>query len=260
MTPISPWGLLPVCDIVYMPCVPKIEFRPKHTGVVMCHSLYSVHVTHVLEQLDRDGSFIFICREADDPLELDFVEKYPQVKYWFTTNCAIRHEKVEAIPSGLSFGSLERTHGGWQSIKSILATERTTINSVFGCFSMNSRERSKAKETLSNRPYVTWMERLGSIKYWDTIYRHEFNLSPEGQGKDCVRTWETLYLGRFPIVKRCQTYEHFDDMPIAMVDDWSEVNETWLAKTRIEMETRSTTRLYLEYWLNRIAVTRDRYL
>jgi hypothetical protein len=48
-------------------------------------------------------------------------------------------------------------------------------------------------------------------------------LSPPGNGIDCHRTWEALFLGSIPIVKK--SFWPFDKLQIGakVIEDWSEV-------------------------------------
>lgn len=61
-------------------------------------------------------------------------------------------------------------------------------------------------------------------------YRHlvgnsKYVLSPPGNGPDCHRTWEAIYLGAIPIVKR-NFWPEFDfQPPVVVVDEWTEVAE-----------------------------------
>ena len=63
------------------------------------------------------------------------------------------------------------------------------------------------------------------LKY---ISRSVFCISPPGNGIDCHRIWECLYLKCIPIVKYHHAFEQFKDLPILFIDDWNEVTTHFL--------------------------------
>ena len=90
---------------------------------------------------------------------------------------------------------------------------------------------------------------------WKEMSRHRFVVSPLGMGMDCHRTWEALALGCIPIVRR-STLVHslFKGLPIVVVDEWSDVNESAIGVWRRTMHTPATIKRYakLDFWLQRI--------
>jgi hypothetical protein len=54
-------------------------------------------------------------------------------------------------------------------------------------------------------------------------------ICPQGNGVDCHRNWEVLYLKRVPIMKRTPyLQELYKDYPVLWVDDYAEVTKTLL--------------------------------
>jgi hypothetical protein len=60
---------------------------------------------------------------------------------------------------------------------------------------------------------------------WENMVQHAFVISPHGNGLDCHRTWEALCLGCIPIVKTSGIDSLFDDLPVWIVCEWTEVTE-----------------------------------
>lgn len=52
--------------------------------------------------------------------------------------------------------------------------------------------------------------------------RTMFVPAPAGNGLDCHRTWEALYLGCIPVVLR-KEYCGDDNWPVMVVDSWNEL-------------------------------------
>ena len=60
-------------------------------------------------------------------------------------------------------------------------------------------------------------------------------LSPRGNGIDCHRTWEALYLDIIPIVWHSTLDSLYENLPIIIINDWSEVNEQFLRNKLLEI-------------------------
>ena len=97
------------------------------------------------------------------------------------------------------------------------------------------------------------------------IYHHNsrfrFHLSPEGNGLDCHRTWEALYLGVVPIVKSGPLDPMLADTPAWIVDKWADITEISMEQRWRDVTDkwhgRVVERLHFAYWKNRvIAVAR----
>jgi hypothetical protein len=89
---------------------------------------------------------------------------------------------------------------------------------------------------------------------WNNMIKHAFVLSPHGNGLDCHRTWEALCLGCIPIVKTSGLDPLFQDLPVWIVNSWSEVTEENMKAKINEFRERTFgyERLTLAYWRDRI--------
>jgi len=76
--------------------------------------------------------------------------------------------------------------------------------------------------------------------------------SPQGHGMDCFRTWEALYLGAFPIVVASSIDSLYTNLPVVIVQSWSEVTESFLRNAFANMTANRTLfcydKLRLSYW------------
>jgi hypothetical protein len=82
-------------------------------------------------------------------------------------------------------------------------------------------------------------------------------VSPHGNGLDCHRTWEALALGCIPIVKSSGIDPLFDELPVWIVNQWSDVTADAM-RTKIE-EFRNINfnydKLTVGYWKSKIVST-----
>jgi hypothetical protein len=133
------------------------------------------------------------------------------------------------IPIGLENWSILRNGVPTDFIKLInkglLPTSKRSIR-ILSSFSIetNSTERSRAIEFSRSNGDVFQMPTFTSPKkYREMVSNSAFVLSPPGNGADCHRTWEAIYLGAIPIVlKKYWPFGHLD-LPVVVVEDWSEI-------------------------------------
>jgi hypothetical protein len=115
--------------------------------------------------------------------------------------------------------------------------------------STNLIERSKAVEFVRNYDKTFLMPDFSAPANYRKIVRSsKFVISPPGNGPDCHRTWEALYLGAVPIVLRESWPFSHVELPVIIVDDWEEIPE----KTENYVHTGDITvdelcKLFLEF-------------
>lgn len=109
--------------------------------------------------------------------------------------------------------------------KGLLPTSKRSIK-ILSAFSLNTNlaERSKAIEFSKSNSDVFQLPAFTSPREYRAIVANSrFVLSPPGNGVDCHRTWESIYLGAIPIVlKKSWPFCHLD-LPVLVVDDWVDI-------------------------------------
>lgn len=100
--------------------------------------------------------------------------------------------------------------------------------------------------------------RLPQEACWRIHGEFAFEVSPRGRGLDCFRTWEAMFLGTIPIVLSSPLDPLYQDeeLPVVVVDSWSDITSVHLDRWRKQMEPRFTgrtlQRLTVDHWLARI--------
>jgi hypothetical protein len=93
----------------------------------------------------------------------------------------------------------------------------------------NLSERGDIKKILGKHNYVTVDDRIPFEQYCKQIQNHKFMICPQGNGVDCHRNWEVLYLKRVPIMKKTEyLMELYKEYPVLWVDDYSKITKTLL--------------------------------
>ena len=85
-------------------------------------------------------------------------------------------------------------------------------------------ERLHVLNTFFGDNWVTGEMNVSWGDYYRQIASHKFVFSPRGNGIDCHRTWEALYLRTIPIVIRSVTMNEFSDLPILFIDKWEDLS------------------------------------
>tara|TARA_A100001515_G_C4582250_1_gene213310 strand:+ start:909 stop:1724 length:816 start_codon:yes stop_codon:yes gene_type:complete len=115
-------------------------------------------------------------------------------------------------------------------------------------------ERQHIIDLFKDQQWTTHEQKVSWKQYYDSIARHKFVFSPRGNGVDCHRTWEALYLRTIPVVRASITMNEFKDLPILFVNNWEEISYDFLEKKYEEMINKDydLSKLKISYWKNRI--------
>ena len=117
---------------------------------------------------------------------------------------------------------------------------------------------------IAGKPWAQCVEKSRGVSQYvssmPAVYHHNsrfrFHLSPEGNGLDCHRTWEALYLGVVPIVQSGPLNELLADTPAWIVDDWQVITmdslqQRWKERTEA-WRGKTVERLHFGYWKKRV--------
>lgn len=125
--------------------------------------------------------------------------------------------------------------------------EKRDINFLV-CFSLhtNKAEREEALRYAVKTPgchVVT--DPITPKRYRNLLLRSKFVISPPGNGPDCHRTWEAMYLGAIPVVKKNSWPFQHKDLPVIQLDNWRGL-ENYLEWAVPESNSEWKK---IEYWL-----------
>jgi hypothetical protein len=126
--------------------------------------------------------------------------------------------------------------------------ERDIVLLVAFSLHTNFEERSLALECARDiRGAKIITKPITPRQYRNLVLRSRFVLSPPGNGPDCHRTWEALYLGATPIVHRDSWPFQAHGLPVLQVDSWGEIE---LKITNNSTEVNNSWK-YINYWIPR---------
>jgi len=237
------------------------------------------------DYLDKDFKYIsnikqkviLITGNADEGITDTHVARAPpNIKKWFCQNVQTNSDLVEAIPLGLEniIECCRKGHGvSWrhaeekhQTLSDIWSNPSTKEPSrlIYGNF--NSSTAPECRVNLMNHAksidHITWNEPdLSYSKFIEEALDHEAVLCPSGNGVDTHRFYETLYLGRIPIIfKHWYQGGHFwfkklyHKFPVVVVGEKDLYNQTIMEEKIQEAKSRECDPQCLDarYWKAKI--------
>ncbi len=200
--------------------------------------------------------YILVTHNSDLPIPGKFIPylTHPKISAWFGQNVeGFVHPKLHPIPIGLenrqySNGDLTvvtRAREKWYG------SPKTML--LYNNFSLHTypTERSKVYQIFKDKSFCVTSSRKPYPEYLKDLAETKFVLCPRGNGLDCHRVWESLYMGSIPIVKSSASDSLFQDLPVLIVKDWNEITEEFLTEKFHEISSKSYNfeRLNLAFWL-----------
>jgi hypothetical protein len=191
-----------------------------------------------------------------------------KIIHWYSTNCnQTIHPKLSLIPIGLNY----HCDALWKNIpvqnqEYILENIRIQsppiherINKCYSNFHFSlhnnfGNPRKQAIEQISSDFVYYEPEKISTEQTWINQSKYAFVISPHGNGLDCHRTWEALILGCIVIVKTSILDSLYAELPVIIVKEWSDINNTLLENyikcfktTNFNYDKLTTT-----YWYNKV--------
>jgi hypothetical protein len=202
-----------------------------------------------------------ITHNGDEAVTKDLVHLMDdKVVHWFGQNINVVHQKVSAIPIGLENMSYYN-NGIISNIEKIQKTHVLKKNKILYGFSIatNPIKRKPIHEVLLNIEVCEKVEGWpNALNYLNLLNTYKFVASPPGNGIDCIRTWEAMYLGVIPIVEESILTNYFKDigLPLLVIKDWSDlykISELSLQHIYQKISPKfSNNALYFDYWISKI--------
>ncbi|WP_041768867.1 hypothetical protein [Pseudovibrio sp. FO-BEG1] len=204
-------------------------------------------------------------------LDLKNLLSHPLLIAWYAQNLAIEHEKVFNLPIGLDYHTMTaRKSHAWGAFQTPLEQEERLRAVVAEAPALEDRElrgycnwhhaahrgdRAEVMEVAGETVAYYENEHLPRELSWRKNAQFLFTISPFGEGMDCHRTWEALFLGAIPIVKSSSLNSLYEGLPVVVLKEWSELTKERLLeeKQRILNETFDFSSLYLSFWQDRFA-------
>jgi len=246
-----------ICDFSYIPPENKhLDINIlKQNAIIFCKTDFIRELFLFLEK--SDFKYTIITHHSDYEVNENLFRLKPKsVIEWFAINVAFNHDQLKPIPLGV------KTHRGiyvemingepfykidWMSENMSRLRDKTKNNKIYCNWSNTNNSRNYILKDLekNNLPFIR-ESGLSFVEYLENMSSYKYVISPPGNGIDCHRTWESLYLGCIPIVIKNSIYDAWDDLPILQVNDYSELDYEVLES----FSNREFTyeKLSMDYW------------
>jgi len=218
--------------------IPTFDSFPSiNNKLVFCKTEYlGVLLDHYNQLPDK---FTLLTHNSDinidDRLVNEVLKHVPQMDIWYAQNLLASHHKVRPLPIGLANPKWE--HGNLSRFDRISAENIEKSQSVYVNFNIatNPPHRSDCLNKIGvsiDTQYPDFADPAvhndfvlnSQDEYLRAIARSLFVVSPMGNGVDCHKTWESIYMKSVPIVINTEFSRRFKSMgiPMLILDDWSE--------------------------------------
>lgn len=295
---VSSYGLMANCDIKplhpksssidlsYLASIPATLMAMKNPqripSIYVCSDALSVFADQVLEQLTTP----FILVSGDSDLTVDegslgkafsLLVESPLLVRWYAQNRVGNHSKIHSLPIGLDFHSKWQEPQMWGGGHVLPATQAFELRVAFDVSplwvnripraycdwtgTLDRGDRRECKNEIDERACIFPSGQKTRSQTWLDQSQYAFVLSPSGAGPDCHRTWESLALGCVPIVRRHPLCDLFSQLPVIIVDEWSQVTQSFLEHQHMLMQAQqyNYSKILLSTWVDQIGGTSQKH-
>jgi len=209
--------------------------------------------------------FILITHNSDaaSPGENRDLLEDDRLIHWFGQNPDDTHVKFTAIPIGIaneidSWGRVIQ-HGKGEHLLHICEEipedhEPTKLLYVNFLVSNNPEKRLPVYQYFQKQTFCKIAKKRPYLSYLAEMADYKFSLSPEGNGLDCHRIWECLYVGVIPVMLHSPLDTLLEGLPVLLIDDWKEITEAMLSEQyeKLKVGTYDLDKIYWSYWKEHI--------
>lgn len=189
------------------------------------------HVKKPLILITGDGDRS-VFKDIKKETSLSILKSNKIVK-WFTQNYdgTIKHHKIKNYPIGLDLhsnrGSQLRSY--YQILRYFKKSRNFDKKRKFKIFcDVHLTQNTKFNNTrallfkiLKKCNHIYFLKKKTNFKKIVQYYsKYTFVVSTHGNGLDCHRTWEALYLGAMVITKKSSLDSLYINLPVIIIDTW----------------------------------------
>jgi hypothetical protein len=214
------------------------------------------------------SSYILFSGDSDDTISDEFFNDInPQFEtflnderliHWYCQNCVIKHPKVSIIPIGMDYHTMHANSANGEEPhtplkqESVLKQIRQSMRpfwerevTMYCNFQFNTYgikygyDRKDVIPALPSDFVYIEKNKVPRTESWKKQSNCAFVVSPHGNGMDCHRTWEALLLGCIVIVRKSDIDSLYTDLPVLIVDEWSDITYDLLQRTIQEFKSRN---------------------
>jgi len=274
-----------VSDTLKLPLSTYKDIKDNDSVYVISSAL-KIFVEMILPEIEKKdikiilvtgASVVSVPNELSEKHGIDYIKIICEnscIKHWFCQNYDLNtsHNKISAIPLGIDYHTVQtgKCLWDWGPVKTAVEQEEelleiakkqafeSRMNKTFDFFhfkqfNRHNRDRYYASAAIRHQSFnVSLSKRASRNNTWNMVTNYKFIISPHGNGLDCHRTYEAMFLGSIPIVRTSPLDIIYKDMPIIILKDWHLININKLIEESKTIIAKSREKLFLKYWINQI--------
>ena len=192
-----------------------------------------------------------ISHNTDYPVDSKFIQYLDDDKltHWYAQNAVLDHPKLTPAPIGIA--NKQWSHGNLDNLLSVINANHGKENIVYKNFDIGTNINvRRVIDQITNTNKIFMDRNWPQTEYLTRLSKSMFVISPPGNGIDCHRIWEALYVRTVPIVERSSAFRNFTNLPIMFIDRWEDITIDFL-KTQIPLyynKSYDLKQLKLQYW------------
>jgi hypothetical protein len=175
--------------------------------------------------LNIETPYILFTHNGDLPVDDNYLiyMDNPNLLKWYGQNIMTRHPKLSSIPIGLA--NEIWPHGDEKIFGEVINQNLLKERLIYVNFDLNTNrcEREYCLNKL-NQQGLEMGDKLPFKEYLQEVSKSYFVVSPNGNGVDCHKTWESLYLKTIPIVTESININFYKNLPIVIIKSWKDFN------------------------------------
>ena len=216
-----------------------------------------------IPKFPSDLLFVLVSGDSDVAVPsgtmFNEIHDHPSIIKWYAMNCDrynLNSDTFECIPIGVSQWADAREYLQKAYELDYLSNNKT-FKALVAFTVSNHKDRRVAYRHFCHRTsFTNCLNSFPSMmEYYNIVSRTQFVISPHGVGIDCYRTYESLAMGAYVVVKKSPLDIIYKTMPVLIVDEWTDVTEELLDKTYKEFQQKSFdlspiySRFYQQKWM-----------
>lgn len=182
----------------------------------------------------------------------------PKIIMWFGQNKDIHyHPKFMGIPIGIA--NSEWAHGNQTVFNNVLDLLETTpfnrTEKLYINFSPGTNpDRRTVLNLLKDNPFAFRASTKPIGIYLQEMAHFKYVISPFGNGLDCHRTWEALYMGCIPVVTASTLDSLYEDLPVIILNTWQDLSFDDLQEKYLHPSKNfvNKEKMFMDYWIRTI--------
>lgn len=220
---------------------------------IFCYTHLFDYITDLLNLFTKfTNPFILVAHNSDNCLSeqhLVLFNKIPNLKHIYVQNTNIINDIITPIPIGIA--NSQWIHGNLNELHKTITNNNPKTNLVYFNFNIltNKLKRMECYTSIINK--LPFIKTIDQPSYIHSLSTHKFAICPEGNGIDCHRLWECIYMKVIPICKKNNLFTYYSTkFPILLLDEWADLDLTSLDNYYASIDWNTINFPTIEYYNN----------